>query len=375
MAVTQKHEASMDTEQAQAPRVGRPAAVRPDQRTRWHDPITFAGVAGMTSLVRAAGPGLTRPLFAELGSLFARLPLNRARTRRAMRHIRWCFPNLSDQEVQRVARESARQLFLLAAEMSISPRRYDFLRWPDWIELGDVQDAVRLMLAEPTILISAHSGNWEVLGAWLGAIGLPIHSVYRPLDNLPLDAWVRRTRGALGIDLVDKFGAGERIPAILQNGEHVSFIADQDAGERGLFVPFFDRLASTYKSIGLLAIRHNISLVCGHTIRLAPAGQRSGHGGMRYRIEAVDIIRPDDWIDQPDPLFYLAARFRRAMETMIRAAPEQYLWMQKAWRSRPRFERRGEPMPSSLREKLESLPWMTPSSLERILTGAALETD
>jgi hypothetical protein len=43
---------------------------------------------------------------------------------------------------------------------------------------------------------------------------------------------------------------------------------------------------------------------------------------------------------------------------MIRAAPEQYFWMHRVWRSRPAHERTGKPFPPQLREKLRSLPWL-----------------
>ena len=81
----------------------------------------------------------------------------------------------------------------------------------------------------------------------------------------------------------------------------------------------------------------------------------------------TDVIWPDDWADQPDPLFYITARFNRAIEHMVRNAPEQYLWLHRRWKSRPKHEREGQPMPRRLIEKLEQLPWMTQEELNRIV--------
>ena len=55
------------------------------------------------------------------------------------------------------------------------------------------------------------------------------------------------------------------------------------------------------------------------------------------------------------------------MESMIRAAPDQYLWLHRRWKSRPRHERAHQPMPRKLREKIEALPWMTQAELDRII--------
>lgn len=341
------------------------AAKRPNQRRRRRDPFVYAAVAGATALVRATGPDWLSGPLGDLGDLFGRAPFNRERIARSVQNIRWCFPEMSEARARAVAHESYRHLFMLGAESAMSASQFTFERWPHWIELGDLRDAVRLMLSGPSILITGHCGNWELLGAWLGALGLPLHAVYRPFDNLALDGWVRRTRARLGIHLIDKFGAVEQLPVALAAHEPAAFIADQNAGERGLFAPFFDRLASTYKSIGLLAMQFEAPIVCGAAIRKP---RDEGDRRIRFRIEVTDVIKPDDWTDQPDPLFYITARYRRAMQIMIEQAPEQYLWMQKAWRSRPRFEREGRAMPSSLRAKLEALPWMTQASLDRLVS-------
>ena len=139
----------------------------------------------------------------------------------------------------------------------------------------------------------------------------------------------------------------------------LGFIADQNAGEQGLFVPFFGRLASSYKSIGLLAMRHDVPIITGHARRLGPR--------LEYELSCTDAIMPQDWADQPDPLFYITARYNRAIEQMIRRAPEQYLWVHRRWKSRPRNERLGKPLSARMIAKLEQLPWMTTDELDLIV--------
>jgi len=293
---------------------------------------------------------------------WARSPFNAKRHHRAKANIAWAFPEADPDWVERMAVASYEHLFLLAAELAALPRLITPSRWFEHVELGNVQKGLE-MLSEgrPAILITGHCGCWEALGYTLAALGVPLHALYRPLNQKPLDDWVRRVRASRGLALLDKFGATERIPAIIEQGGCVGFLADQNAGDRGLFAPFFDRLASSHKSIGLLAMRFELPLLCGVALRQPPGAAR------RFRIELTEVIQPEEWKDAADPLFYITCRYRRAIERMIRMAPEQHLWMHRAWKSRPRHERLGRPFPPALRQKLAELPWMTPRSLERIV--------
>ncbi|MHC4216844.1 MAG: lysophospholipid acyltransferase family protein, partial [Planctomycetota bacterium] len=131
----------------------------------------------------------------------------------------------------------------------------------------------------------------------------------------------------------------------------VGFIADQNGGDRGVFVPFFGRLASTPKTVGILTMHMNLPVLCGYARRIE-------NYRLKYEIAPVEIIRPEDWADRSDPLYYITARYVYAIEQMVRRHPELYLWMHRRWKSRPRFEREGKAMPASLEAKLRELPWV-----------------
>jgi hypothetical protein len=54
------------------------------------------------------------------------------------------------------------------------------------------------------------------------------------------------------------------------------------------------------------------------------------------------------------------------MERGIMLAPDQYLWIHRRWRSRPKWEREGKPLPERIKTKLRTLPWMNEAMIERI---------
>ena len=304
------------------------------------------------------------------------------RVRRTMDTLGVAFPHMSEEDRRHWALQAYEHLFTLGVEMAFTPRLITPDTWSDHVRIGKLGEAVRLMLSgRPCVMITGHCGNWELLGHTMALLGFPMHALYRPLDLKPMDEWVRRTRSRRGLMLLDKFGATRVMPDLMRQGKLVSFIADQNAGDRGLFVPFFNRLASTYKSIGFLALQFDAPIICGQARRLVYSRDAAHEGAagaddigfaeytpdpFRYRIDVVDIIMPEDWKAQPDPLFYLSARYRRALEQMVRLAPEQNLWLHRYWKSRPRHEHTGKPFPAKLREKIRALPWITDDDLARI---------
>lgn len=252
---------------------------------------------------------------------------------RALEHLRPAFAGEYD---ERALREIARRSFehfaqLYLVEMVMTPRLVNEWSWARYVELDDVGPAIRLLLEKRgVILLTAHYGNFELMGYTMARLGFPMHAVMRPLDNPLLTDLLVQSRAAGGLELIFKHGASARFEEILDAGEPLSFIADQDAGSRGVFSPFFGRAASWYKSIGLLAVYKNVPVVVGCARRIG--------AGFRYRIELERVMQPEEWADQPNPVGWLTDQYAAALERCIRRSPEQYLWVHRRWKSRPRGE-------------------------------------
>ncbi|MFH1418432.1 MAG: lysophospholipid acyltransferase family protein [Planctomycetota bacterium] len=251
---------------------------------------------------------------------------------RAERHVRMAFPDADEQQVARIVRGSMEQLVMLAVEVLRAPHLLNQWSWARHVKLRKLDGAIRVLLRDKgCIMLTGHYGNWEVLGYTLAILGFDIVAVMRPLDNEYLNRFLLDRRERSGLALLYKKGATRSAPEVLESGGSLCFIADQNAGRKGLFVDFFGYKASTYKSIGLLAMEYEVPIVVG-------CARRIGRG-FEYEICVNRIIMPSDWQGQADELTWITTEFSQAIEAFVRVAPEQYLWIHRRWKSRPRGEK------------------------------------
>jgi len=331
--------------------------------TRLSDAAQYAVLRGAFALTHSFGIDQNMRTATAVGRAYARV-VHRHRLR-AQHHIAQAMPELAPADAETLARRSIESMFQMFMVESVAvPRLLTPSSWPGRVRIapagaGLMRENIELLLSNrPMLMVTGHCGNWELLGFTLALLGFDTVALARPLDNPWLDAWIRAVREARGLRILTKFGATTEVQRVVESGGRVGFIADQNAGSDGLFVPFFGKLASSYKSIGLLAMRYELPVVTG-------IARRTGDS-FRYEVDCVDVMRPADWADAPDPLYYITARFNRAIEQGVRSKPEQYLWVHRRWKSRPQHEIEGKPMPERLRTKLRQLPWMTDAELDRI---------
>ncbi len=241
---------------------------------------------------------------------------------------------------------------MFAVEAICLPRLINAFTWSRYIRLHNFDEALELILSgRGAILVTAHFGSFEVPGHLLTALGYDMVALMRPLDNVYLNRFVVKTRRTHGLMLLDKKGATTGAVKALEEGKLLAFIGDQDAGRKGLFVEFFRRPASTYKSIGLLAMSTGCPIIVGYA-------RRSGRSA-RYEVGIQRIINSHEWEQQDDPLRWITQAFTSAIEEMVREAPEQYLWIHRRWKSQPRAARRPTAVLDSARHVNATTPRAT----------------
>ena len=210
----------------------------------------------------------------------------------------FCLPRLSDEDVLRI--------------MTVEGEEH----------LRDAAEA-----GKGSVIVSAHFGNWEILGARLAAMGYKLTAVGRDQSDILINDIIKRLRGGRGTVTIPR-GAPvyEQFMTCLRNNELIGLVADQSAGSKGIFVDFFGRPASTFKGPGLFAIKSGSPIIPIFAVR---RGYNKHHA----------VICPPVTIeltgDENQDIYLYAKAFTKVIEDMIRRYPDHWLWVHKRWKTLP----------------------------------------
>lgn len=244
-------------------------------------------------------------------------------------NLRHAFPQWSADQRRRLARRMWEHLFLLVLEVAHTPRKIHETNWRKYVRADRVADLVRCLLDDrPTIIVTGHFGNFEIGGYMLALFGYPSHTVARTLDNPYLNRFLERFRGATGQSIIPKNGGYNQILEVLDDHGVMAFLVDQAAGRKDCWVDFFGRPASTYKAIALLALQHDAPICVCYT--------RRGERPMEFELVCGGVADPRDTDGQIGTIHGLTQWYTRQLEDAIRLCPEQYWWIHRRWKQKPR---------------------------------------
>ena len=253
--------------------------------------------------------------------------------KRALDNLRASFPEKSEEWFRQTGRRSFEHIAMLAIDVLFTPRLVKKYNWRDYSRFKTTERAKWLMKeGNGMLMVAAHYSNFEIMGYMLGLFGFNVYSIARPLDNKFINKYLYDIRRRAGQKIIDKKGAAELMSELTSSGATLCFIVDQDSGRKGIFVDFFGRKASTYKSIALLAITNNVPIGVAYSRRV--------DNRFFFEIGINRIILPEEWADKEDPLQWITAEYTSAIEKFVREDPTQYWWLHRRWKTRPKEERR-----------------------------------
>ncbi len=290
--------------------------------------LLLASLKAAAFIIGHLPSALMRALGRTLGGLIFRL--DRKRRDIAMSNLDLAYgPAMTPAEKEAVARESFVSLAILALE---------FMRLP-WIDRKSMERFVdcegrehldrAIEKGRGVIILTAHFGNWELLGAWLGLMGYRLDVVVRELDSPVMEEFVAWVRTRCGNRIVYKQRSMRKLLRQLAEGGLVGLLIDQNVTwVEGVFVDFFGTPACTNKGASALASSSGAAVVPTFIVRK----------GARHTVVFGPEVDTVNTGDRAIDMVENTQRFTAAIEQMVRAHPEQWFWVHRRWKTRPKEE-------------------------------------
>jgi KDO2-lipid IV(A) lauroyltransferase len=264
------------------------------------------------------------PAARALSGAYARLlDLGIPRLRRvAMRNLEMAMPNLPNPERRKIADG----VFASIARIGLSAARFPSIHrgnLSEWIRCeGSEHFHGALRAGRGVLFATAHLGNWELSAFAHALLEKPMNVVVRPFDNPAVDRVVEARRALSGNRILSKRQLARPILRALEANEAVGILIDQNAAaDEGIFVDFFGIPACTSAAFVKLAARSGAAVVPGFAL-WAPEERR-----YVLRFYPPIPITGDAALD--------TQVVQAQLESVIRAHPDQWLWIHRRWKTRP----------------------------------------
>ena len=172
------------------------------------------------------------------------------------------------------------------------------------------------------IVVTAHFGNFELFGAWVGTRGFPMDFLTGVQHNEKVNRLLNGFRREIGVGLLTVDKSVRSVFKALKANRFVALVSDQHAPS-GVTVDFFGRPAATPKGPAAFAVRSGAPLL--------PFVMRR-ESCERHVVMAGEPIYPPATGDNEADIHTLTTAYTKYFEKCIREYPDQWLWTHRRWK-------------------------------------------
>jgi Kdo2-lipid IVA lauroyltransferase/acyltransferase len=306
------------------------AAKGAEKPRRWSKPLEWWLTRGLVRGLSLVGACTPRAALAPLGRGLGMLAYHTMTRYRKVAHanLRRAYgESWSEAERERVARESFRHLGITLVEFFLRQPRIS----PEEVERevrfeGQEHFEAAFARGKGVLLVTAHYGNWEMMGPRLARAGYTVSAVSRTADDPGLERMIETIRTRCGLRQIPRRQAARQGLAALRRNEILAILLDQNTLEGGIFVPFFGYPASTATGPALFSMKTGAALVPTFCLREADG---------THTMKAWPPIYPEAAEDRAKTVENLTAAVTHVIELQIRERPELWCWLHNRWKVQP----------------------------------------
>jgi KDO2-lipid IV(A) lauroyltransferase len=264
---------------------------------------------------RILGLAISRKLFAALFVFFG--PILRS-NKIAEKNLKIIDHKISNDEIKKIIENMWKNYGITFIE-------YIYLKYfhknNSYVNVKDEANLLQIIKEnKPVIFVSGHFANFELMSMEITKKGIPLATVYRPLNNFFLNPFMEFLRKKYICKNQIKKGIGGVRESIdyLKKKNSIALMIDQRVSE-GEKIEFFNKSAFTTTLPAQLSIKFNIDILPVYIER---------DKENNYKIEFQKRIQPKDFANKLD----LTKKLNRVLEKMVVRNLYQWILTHNRWK-------------------------------------------
>lgn len=183
------------------------------------------------------------------------------------------------------------------------------------------------------LVISAHTGNWEIFPASMAARGYPVSIVAKRMSNPIAQSLIEDRRLTTGFEVIYTGNTINKITESIRQGRFVGCMVDQhQPGSRGVRANFFGMPAASIRGLANLARETKCLVLPMYVYR-----QENGIHRLKFMEPLEYIEAPELPTGSPERLlreeWLNTQKYQECLEYMIRQNLPQWLWIHRRWKA------------------------------------------
>ena len=239
----------------------------------------------------------------------------------AIQNIKIAFPEYSPSEVKLLLKNTCKHYGMVLI---------DFLRQPhlnnqnisNFVKIDEETKNV-LDKYHGAIIMTGHLGNWEAFLPALGLNGYPFVVVTQTQKSAGSQKFFDGIRNFPNVSLIPRTGGRKKMLTVLEENKFLGLASDQNAGKRGINIPFFNVPASIPKGAALFHLKTGMPIIVGFCILSRD---------LKYNLQLKEMKLSSIPNEKEDAIIAINTQFSEILEKEVRKYPEQYFWFHRKWK-------------------------------------------
>lgn len=236
----------------------------------------------------------------------------------AIQNLQIAFPEKTKNEIDNILKKCYQHfgivLFDLLRSKSYNNQNIDKIVYFDEVDIQKFQ------ILNCGIIITGHIGSWEMFLPLFGLKQIPFSVVAQFQRNKGAQKFFIDLREFHGSKIVLKGTSGKELMSEIQNNKFLGLASDQNAGKKGIMVPFFNKKTSVPKGGAVFHLKAKSPLLFCYCV---------ADSNYKYKMIVnelnIDEINPENKVEEICKLISLD------LEKIVRKYPEQYFWFHRKW--------------------------------------------